>query len=342
MMTSLFKNFANARRKPNRRRQNSATLGQTECYESRVMLSAVSISGPDPSMPGENAAVEVTGTDGSETIEINYAGKAGDQVHIEVFNSEGVKIAEAAYFVDQIVYISVDAQGGHDVVTNNTTIADYIFGGDGDDVLNGGNGSSYIDGGNGLNDIHGNGGNDVLIGGNEVDMIDGGSGSDTIGGNGGNDVIEGGSGNDTIYGGSGNDIISGGGQNDDIYGESGADAIAGDGGNDHIEGGSGNDVLEGGSGNDDLFGQFGNDTLLGGTGLDDLDGGYGDDLLDGGDDNLADNLTGGWGSDTFVQYLDQTFVNFNGMLWPVWLPQDDILDFKASGFKKDTMNYVYS
>lgn len=232
MFTSLIKNLINGGRKPSQRRAQIGSLGQTECFESRLMRTGVSISLGDV-----QKLLEVEGTDNGETININYAGKGDSQVHVEVFDSGGIKIAEAAYFESDVEYIAVFANGGDDIVTNNTAILDMIHGGSGENVLTGGQANSFIVGGTGSNTIYGRGGNDVIYCGGEDDVIFGGIGDDMMNGGGGNDTIWGGGGNDSLYGNAGNDTIWGGD------------------GNDLIEGGDGYDTLNGDAGNDTIYGQ---------------------------------------------------------------------------------------
>ena len=66
------------------------------------------------------------------------------------------------------------------------------------------------------NYIYGGDGNDLIIGGNKAD---------TIFGNFGNDTIYGGAGNDTIHGGEQNDLLIGGKGRDHLYGDDGNDGI---------------------------------------------------------------------------------------------------------------------
>jgi Ca2+-binding RTX toxin-like protein len=74
--------------------------------------------------------------------------------------------------------------------------------------------------------------------------------------------------------------------------------ITGSGHADTIVGGQGFDLIHGGGGNDVLIGDEGYDALSGNAGADDLRGGLGGDTLDGGAD--ADTLTGGAGNDVYV------------------------------------------
>jgi hypothetical protein len=105
---------------------------------------------------------------------------------------------------------------GHDTFRNETTIA------------------TYADGGNG---------NDVLIGG---------GGNDTLLGRAGNDAIDGRGGHDALFGGDHGDWLYGGDGNDNLYGEGGYDELYGQKDNDWLDGGRGaKDYLDGGLGSGD-------------------------------------------------------------------------------------------
>jgi Ca2+-binding RTX toxin-like protein len=79
----------------------------------------------------------------------------------------------------------------------------FIFGGDGDDIIDG---SDYV--GNQYRDnLYGENGNDIITGGPDGDWIDGGPGDDTLSGEAGDDRMVGGDGNDTLSGGDGNDAL---------------------------------------------------------------------------------------------------------------------------------------
>jgi Ca2+-binding RTX toxin-like protein len=143
-------------------------------------------------------------------------------------------------------YASVFGGPGNDVLV--ATGAEYLWGDDGNDVLNGG----VARGGNGndtilnADDALGDAGNDTITGTNSLiypDRLLGGPGNDTISAGAGDDYVYGNSGNDRILGGPGKDALYGGPGNDTIYGNSG---------NDHLEGGPGKDVLSGGPGKNTL------------------------------------------------------------------------------------------
>jgi Ca2+-binding RTX toxin-like protein len=228
-------------------------------------------------------------------------------------------------------------------IANGGDDNDTIIGGTGNDVLYGGNGDDYIRGGDGADTIVDTQGKNVLYGEGGDDLIQppnfslgGNPDGDTIYGGPGNDTIYGGPGKDTIFGEGDNDVIEGQGGNDVINGGDGNDVIHGDNtvfsrgsdGNDTIDGGTGNDTIYGGGGDDTIYGGDGNDSLFGEGGRDFLSGGNGNDYLDGGywaygspfgGINVADQLYGGAGADTFVRHKvvfssDDTdvFADYNG------------------------------
>ena len=86
---------------------------------------------------------------------------------------------------------------------------DYIYGGNGSDIIFGDDGKDETD----LLE------NEILVGGNDV--IEGGADNDFIDGDAGDDHITGGSGEDVIYGGQGNDTLDGGAGNDIVFGDDG-------------------------------------------------------------------------------------------------------------------------
>jgi Ca2+-binding RTX toxin-like protein len=218
--------------------------------------------------------------------------------------------------------IDARARAGYAIVD------DFIYGGDGNDIIYSGSGDDIVAGGNGNDRIYGGDGSDVLSGDNGIDRIYGGTGDDRLIGGDGDDYLYGEDGNDDIRGSAGNDYLSGGAGNDVIfddrgsniaYGGDGDDRIYlytntsgpisnnrvyGDGGNDEIVTGLGADNVHGGTGddriitdanNDTVFGDDGNDRIEAGDGADVLWGGNGTDILFGGKGN--DYLSGDAGSD---------------------------------------------
>jgi Ca2+-binding RTX toxin-like protein len=159
---------------------------------------------------------------------------------------------------DLLVLSDADVGGDADVIYGGAG-EDWIFGFDGDDIINAGADNDVVFGGKGADTIQGEGGDDVLTGdGLHPDLHASLHGDDYISGGEGNDQLWGAGGADYLDGGAGNDILTGDGE----------DAPA------EYEG---DDVLDGGVGDDQLYGGGGNDTLIGGAGADQLYGGPGDD-----------------------------------------------------------------
>ncbi len=114
-----------------------------------------------------------------------------------------------------------------------------------------------------------------------------------------------------VTGGGGQDRMNGSfaadGANETFTGLGGDDDLGGGGGDDVLAGGEGNDSLGGGAGNDRVLGEGGNDRLESSAGNDAVDGGAGDDVigdqtLTGDDDQGADDVHGGPGTDTLSLY----------------------------------------
>ena len=210
----------------------------------------------------------------------------------------------------------IDGGAGDDVIIVNDVFKlgfvsrfNFLFGGDGDDIIYGSDSrAGIISGGNGDDLLYGEGGDDLIYGGA------------------GKDIIYGGDDDDLMYGGSERDIVFGGVGMDRIYGDSGDDTLVGNAGADRLFGGAGNDSLNGNRDADLLFGGDGNDSLFGGSGNDRLMGEDGDDILDGGEG--FDRLKGEAGADTFV------FSKGNHV--------DVVLDFEDGIDKIGTSGYTQS
>jgi VCBS repeat-containing protein len=174
--------------------------------------------------------------------------------------------------------------GGNDIFDTNAayTVADVVYGGDGDDTmwtgggndsLYGGAGNDYLNGEAGTDTAFysdaasgvtvslattsaqntGGAGTDTLI---SIENLSGSGFADTLTGNVGDNSIWGDAGNDTIRGGDGNDTLYGGAGVDTLYGEAGADLF-------FLQAGLGNDTVIGGAGGSwidaiDLHGASGN------------------------------------------------------------------------------------
>ncbi|MBY5932318.1 calcium-binding protein [Tateyamaria omphalii] len=177
----------------------------------------------------------------------------------------------------------------------------------------------------------------VIDGTENADTLAGTAADEIINGLGANDQIEGGAGNDTIAGGDGSDIVQGQAGFDVITGNADDDLLQGRGGDDTLSGNRGFDWVDGNDGDDKVNGGLQGDTVIGGNGADLLSGGEGNDVVVGGellsdplsttaleaiqggatlndaltgveigetldilDDNQADTLDGGNGSDLLV------------------------------------------
>jgi Ca2+-binding RTX toxin-like protein len=137
---------------------------------------------------------------------------------------------------------------------NGNTLANFIWGYTGNDVLNG------LDG------------NDILKGDAGNDILDGGAGADSMDGGAGNDVFYVDDAGDTVTDSSGTDEVRTGLASYTLGASSGVEnltglvstgqSLTGNSGNNLITGGTGDDVLDGGAGADTLRGGKGNDTYV--------------------------------------------------------------------------------
>ena len=170
--------------------------------------------------------------------------------------------------------------------------------------------NDVIKGNDSANSLAGGAGDDTLTGGLGADTLDGESGTDTASyadsASGVTVILSEGSINGSGLGGSAEgdvlknieNLVGSDGSNTDTSALRGADSLTGNANDNLLDGGKGNDTLFGKDGNDTLLGGDGNDNLNGGAGVDSLAGGSGDDTLNGGDDQQADTLDGGAGTNT--------------------------------------------
>jgi Ca2+-binding RTX toxin-like protein len=227
--------------------------------------------------------------------------------------------------------MTVNLGGGNDTFDTNAayTVADIVYGGDGDDTMWTGGGDDSLYGGAGNDYLNGEAGTDTafysdaasgvtvslattsaqntigagtdtlssienLYGSGFADTLTGSSGDNTIWGDGGNDSIFGGAGNDTLWGGAGNDTLNGGAGADLFMIQAGL-------GNDTVTGGAGGSWIDAislldGSGNS-YSGAFPNDWTL---------------ILTSGSitSTGSESLTLSTDSSGYVQHTDGTQVNF--------------------------------
>ncbi len=178
--------------------------------------------------------------------------------------------------------------GGNDTLRGTTGSNDFLYGGQGNDMLSGYGADDFL---------YGQHGNDLLLGSSGKDQLFGGWGNDTLDGGSGQDYMAGGRHNDTyIVTSSLDSVIEHQGEGSDLvqttlatyrlgahvehltYTGSAAFTGTGTSAANCITGGDLADVLSGLAGNDTLIGGAGNDRLLGGTGADVLNGGSGRDM----------------------------------------------------------------
>ena len=226
----------------------------------------------------------------------NAGGALGDQL----FNVEGLV---GSFFADRLL---------GDGITNwlyGVDGNDVIDGRGGDDVLIAGNGDDFVIGGDGNDLMFGEIGVDILIGGNGNDRIDGGAGNDTLTGGAGADVLIGNLGFDYVAyesapGGVTVDLVAWGNNTGEAAGDSliEVEGIIGSGFNDSLRGDAGANFLYGLAGADFIFGRGGNDVLIGGDGDDTLFGNEGDDAIYGGAGNDRIVFGAGDGRDALFDF----------------------------------------
>jgi Ca2+-binding RTX toxin-like protein len=212
----------------------------------------------------------------------------------------------------------------YDLGSGDNTLggADWVFGGDGNDVgygglendtMLGGNDDDHFEGNNGADTIYGESGQDELVGGSFEEASTGvgrPDGADTIFGGPDADVITGDNAVvSTVAVNTGTDITLGRGFNhsghtihlldlgysptggtsagDALHGDEGTDVIMGQGGNDTITGDASDDYAEGGPGADQISGGTGSDDLVGGSSTIDTPG-----SLPIGQPDTGDTITG--------------------------------------------------
>lgn len=186
--------------------------------------------------------------------------------------------------------ITIDGQGGDDVLFASQRFASLVDGGDGNDVLGTFNHTlgnerpeRYFDP-ELLAVLNGGKGDDTFVAGDFREQIDGGEGINLL-------TYEVSTSGVTVdlttkaldRGYATGDILVGGIIN--VIGSQFDDIITGDDQLNELVGWDGNDIIRGMDGSDQLYGNDGDDHLFGGAGSDVLHGGNGADLLDGGEGN---------------------------------------------------------
>jgi hypothetical protein len=149
--------------------------GDSTSQTATITILAVALQ-PDPCNPGQTALV-AGGTTGNDTIVFSPVGNGGD-IQVTINN-----VSQGVYHPTGRI-IAFGQAGDDDIeVSGSITIAAWLYGGDGNDLLVGGGGANVLEGGDG---------NDTLIGGRGNNLLIGGNGSDRLVGNGGDDILIGG------------------------------------------------------------------------------------------------------------------------------------------------------
>jgi MYXO-CTERM domain-containing protein len=233
----------------------------------------------------------------------------------------GDSVPDVNFSLSALTRLTINGRGGNDVIDcSGATYVVTLLGGDGDDDLAGGTRADTLTGGPGDDTLAGNGGNDKLTGSADADTMFGGDGNDTfvVQNNDGNDSVVGGGGTDTIsYAARAAGVIAGTlGAEDAISDDT--EIIRGGKGGDILDfssgtlphelyGGEGDDTVIGGAGADALYGQNGVDYVSGGAGLDVMNAGPGNDTVGDSADGVAETVTCGGGTDTYVANGEDTF-----------------------------------
>ena len=269
---------------------------------------------------------------GSQYANLAAGGYGGD-ANGDSFS--GIEAFTGSAFADVIGGGSVDMTftlgDGNDIFDTNAayTVADIVYGGNGNDTMWTGEGNDSLYGGAGNDMLYGEGGIDTAFYSDATSGVTvslaisgaqntGGAGTDTLStienlyGSGFADTLTGNTGNNSIWGDAGNDTIRGGAGNDTLYGGAGVDTLYGEAGADlfFLQAGLGNDTVVGGaagswidaidlhdaSGNS-YAGAFPNDWTL---------------VLTSGSitSTGTENLTLSTDSSGYVQHTDGTQVNF--------------------------------
>lgn len=127
----------------------------------------------------EDGILYIVGDDGNDVIAVHDFGT----IIRAVVNSEIVYEADAAILNG----MDINGLGGHDEISNNTSLRSTIRGGGGDDMLRGGSNDDVM---------YGESGRDRVFGQDGDDMLDGGSNNDAVFGGWGVNLATGGSGMD--------------------------------------------------------------------------------------------------------------------------------------------------
>lgn len=171
---------------------------------------------PPPSARLSRATLHVQSTQDDDLIQIEISGAS---VEVRISDNANplapVEIFFASFDSGDVDELRLFGLAGEDVIINETSIPDFIWGGLGDDDILAGDGVSHVFGQDGVDILNGNGGNDFLWGGDEGDYLFGGPGSDLVNGDDGWDWVSGGDSFgvsdddiDQLVGGAGGDVFT--------------------------------------------------------------------------------------------------------------------------------------
>lgn len=171
---------------------------------------------PPPVARLSRRTLHVQGTQGRDLIEVVISGK-----WLEIWISDNsnptspVEIFFDTYHLDEVAELRLFGLAGKDVIINETSIPDFIWGGLGNDDILAGDGVSHVFGQDGDDILNGNGGDDILWGDDGTDYLFGGPGKDLVSGDDGVDWVSGGDSFgqsddevDQLAGGAGGDIFT--------------------------------------------------------------------------------------------------------------------------------------
>jgi len=156
----------------------NSTIGDSQATGTITNDDSVPSSGSvtvikDP-LDSSKTALQIIGTNNSDTIKVTYNGAQG-KVRVQIGST-----SKGSFSFSGIILVY--GQNGNDNISIETRItrAVYAFGGSGNDTIAGGNGNDVIQGQAGNDSLKGNDGRDIIIGGDGKDSMDGSGGDDVL------------------------------------------------------------------------------------------------------------------------------------------------------------------
>jgi hypothetical protein len=143
-------------------------------------------------LPLRPMGFEVLGTEADDVVTLRRDGQ--DQYRVSI-NGES-----ALWTAEQVCNAKFDLRGGNEafLADDSVDVAVWVYGGQGDDMIQGGSAGDALRGGDDADTLHGGEGDDVLWGGGGNDHLQGGVGQDQLGDVYGRNVLDGGAGNDLM------------------------------------------------------------------------------------------------------------------------------------------------